>query len=343
MMDFTSDNITGVCPEIMAALLACNEGRQASYGADAFTERLNARYSEIFEREVAVFPVVTGTAANALCLSVFCPPYGKIYCHEAAHITQDECGAPECFTSGAKLVSLQGGQGKIPLAALQAELGKGHSLHGGKPAVLSLTQATEAGTLYVTDEVRALADVAHAHDLAVHMDGARFANALATLQCSPAELTWKSGVDVLCLGATKNGALAAEAVIFFDPDRAADTEYRRKRSGHLLSKLRYISAQLEAYVEDDLWRRNAGHANRMAARLAQGLQDAGFPPAYPVQANEVFVHLPEPLIHSLEQAGAGFYRWEGERSTLIRLVTAYDTPVEAVERFLGCISLESHY
>ena len=174
---------------------------------------------------------------------------------------------------------------------------------------MSLTQATESGTVYTIEEVRALTTLAHAHELKVHMDGARFANAIASLGCTPAELTWKAGVDVLCLGATKNGALAAEAVIFFNPTHAADIEYRRKRTGHLLSKLRYVSAQLEAYITDDLWLRNATHANAIATRLAEGLRAAGFPPAFPTEANEVFVHLPEAKIAYLEQQGAAFYRW----------------------------------
>jgi threonine aldolase len=333
-MHFASDNTANVCPEIMAALVACNDGAVASYGSDAITKRLHALYSRVFDREVVVFPVITGTAANALALSIYTPPYGKIYCHTDAHVQQDECGAPECFTGGAKLVSVAGEHGKINVTALEAALQKSHYLHGGKPSMLSLTQATEAGTLYSIQEIETLASLAHAHGLHVHMDGARFANALVTLGCSPADITWKVGVDVLCLGATKNGAMAAEAVIFFQPEHATDMAYRRKRVGHLLSKLRYVSAQLEAYVIDDVWLRNATHANRMATALAEGLMAFGFPPAYPVQANEVFVHLPEALIVHLQACGFTCSRWEGEHSTLLRFVTTYNTPLHAVEQFL---------
>jgi threonine aldolase len=339
-MQFTSDNITSVCPEIMATLVQCNDGAAASYGADAVTARLNALYSTVFEREVAVFPLITGTAANALALATYCPPYGKIYCHYDAHIQQDECGAPEHFTHGAKLVSLEGVEGKIAFPALQVELGKERSLNGGVPSVVSITQATEAGTVYELQELHALTTLTHQHGLKVHMDGARFANALAALGCTPAEITWKAGVDVLCLGATKNGAMAAEAVIFFNPSEAADFAYLRKRGGHLLSKLRYVSAQLKAYVTDDLWLRNARHANAMARMLAEGLTQAGYAPTYPVQINEVFVHLPEPLIAKLYAHGAHFYRWEGEDSTLVRLVTAFNTHADDVQQFLSVVQAE---
>ena len=294
-MNFCSDNVAGAAPEILAALAAANRGAAMPYGADAVTARLQRKVAEIFETEVAVFPVATGSAANSLALSVMAPPYGAIYCHEAAHINVDECGAPEFFTGGAKLVDLAGADGKLhagDLAAALAGAGAG-IVHHVQPAAISLTQASECGTVYSPHELHEIADLARANGLKLHLDGARFANAVAGLGCSPADLTWRAGVDALSLGATKNGALAAEAVVFFDRALAAAFGYRRKRAGHLFSKMRFLSAQLEAYLSDDLWLRNARHANRLADRLAQGL--AGLPGArlvYPVQANEVFVALP---------------------------------------------------
>jgi len=327
-MNFCSDNVTGVAPEILAALAAANRGAAMPYGADAVTARLERKVAEIFETEVAVFPVATGSAANSLALSVMAPPYGAIYCHEAAHINVDECGAPEFFTGGAKLVDLAGADGKLhagDLAAALAEAGAG-IVHHVQPAAVSLTQASECGTVYSPHELHEIAGLARAHGLKLHVDGARFANAVAGLGCSPADLTWRAGVDALSLGATKNGALAAEAVVFFDRALAAAFGYRRKRAGHLFSKMRFLSAQLEAYLSDDLWLRNARHANRLADRLAQGL--AGLPGArlvYPVQANEVFVALPEVAIAGLLADGFQFYRWPDAGLGAIRLVTAFDT------------------
>lgn len=334
-MNFMSDNVSGAAPEIIQAIIAANEGSAPSYGADAITARLEQRFADLFDRKVAVFPVATGTAANALALAQFTPPWGSIYCHREAHIQADECGAPEMFSAGAKLVGLEGDHGKLTADILSAALGRAHQgfVHAVQPATLSLTQATEAGTVYDPDEVAALAAIAHRHGLAVHMDGARFANAVAHLGCDPAEVTWRAGVDVLSFGATKNGVLGAEAVIFFDPDKAADFAYRRKRAAHLFSKMRFLSAQLDTYLADGLWLRLAAHANSMAARLAAGLTTLpGVDLAHPVQANELFVTLPEPMIQGLEAAGFGFYRWDG---AMIRLVTAWDTAPDAVTQFLA--------
>ena len=342
-MNFCSDNVTGVSPEIMAALAAANEGAAMPYGQDECSQRLSAQFSELFETDVAVFPVATGSAANALALSVMTPPFGAIYCHAESHINVDECGAPEFYTGGAKLVTLPG-DGKIRAADLAMTLAKAGAgvVHHVQPAAVSLTQATEAGTVYSTDEVQQIAEVTHAHDLKLHMDGARFANAVVSLGCTPADITWRAGVDVLSFGATKNGAMAAEAVVFFNRDLADTFSYRRKRSGHLFSKMRFLSAQLEAYITDDLWLRNAAHANQMAAKLAEGL--ASLPEVklrYPVEANEIFIELPTHVIQSLLADGFQFYRWEGEASTTMRLVTAFNTKVEfvmalveAVKRYL---------
>lgn len=337
MHDFRSDNVAGAAPEVMTALAAASTGQASPYGNDALTARVTDRLSAIFETSVAVFPVATGTAANALALSALAPPFGAVYCHEEAHITVDECGAPEFFTGGAKLVPLPGAHGKLtPGAVVQAVARAGTGVvHRVQPAALSLTQATEAGTVYTPDEVGALVEAAHANGMAVHMDGARFANAVARLGCAPAAVTWKAGVDVLTLGGTKGGCLAAEAVVFFNPAMAEDFGYARKRGGHLVSKTRFLSAQLDAWLADDLWLRLSAHANAMADRLAAGIQGLpGVVLEHPVEANEVFVRLPEPAIAVLEAAEFGFYHWPGG---LVRLVTAFDTPAAAVDTLLSVL------
>lgn len=312
-MNFCSDNVTGVAPEIMAALAVANEGAAMPYGNDECSQRLEAKFSDLFETAVTVFPVATGSAANALALSVIAPPFGAIYCHAESHINADECGAPEFYTGGAKLVTLTGSDGKICAADLVTVLARSGAgvVHHVQPAAVSLTQASEAGTVYSVDEVHDIAEITHAHNLSLHMDGARFANAVVSLGCSPADITWRAGVDVLSFGATKNGAMAAEAVVFFNQSLAETFSYRRKRSGHLFSKMRFLSAQLEAYITDDLWIRNAAHANQMAATLAAGL--ASLPGAHlchSVEANEIFIQLPEAVIAGLVADGFQFYRWE---------------------------------
>lgn len=336
-MEFRSDNTAPACPEIMAALGRANEGVAASYGADAISEGLRAKFGRLFEREVAVFPVATGTAANSLALAALAPPWGAVYTHRESHIEQDECGAPEFFTGGAKLALLDGPNAKIAAADLDRRLaGAGAGVqHHAQPAAVSITQASERGAVYRVEEVAAIGAVCRKHHVSLHMDGARFGNALARLGCTPAEVTWKAGVDVLSFGATKNGALAAEAVIFFDPAQAENFLYRRKRAGHLFSKMRFLSAQLDAYLEGDLWLRNAAHANAMAWRLAEGL--TRLPGARldgPVEANEVFLRLTEPTIQALEAAGLRFHRWE-PGGTLIRLVTAWSTTAAEVDRVLA--------
>jgi threonine aldolase len=332
-VNFASDNASGAAPEILAAIAAANEGTAPPYGADAITARLEQRFAEVFEHEVAIFPVATGTAANALALAALTPPWGAIYCHEEAHIAADECGAPEFFTGGAKLVPLPGAHGKLDASTLEAHIAGAGVVHQVQPAALSLTQETEAGTLYRPDEIAALADVARRHRLGVHMDGARFANAVAGLGVSPAAITWRVGVDVLAFGATKNGALAAEAVVFFDRARAENFGFRRKRAGHLVSKLRFIAAQFDTYLDAELWLRHARHANAMAARLAAGL--AALPRArllHPVEGNEIFVALDEAATERLAAAGFGFYRW-GE-GPVLRLVTAFDTRAADIDAFI---------
>jgi threonine aldolase len=337
-MNFISDNAYGAAPEILAALAQANTGTDASYGEDAVTARVTARMCDVFEREVAVFPVITGTAANALSLATVSPPYGAIFCHAQSHIVLDECAAPEFFSGGAKLVGLKGAGAKITAAAVEAALADYQGgVHSPKPSAISITQATELGTVYRPAEIAELSDLARREAMALHMDGARFANALVHLGCTPAELTWKAGVDVLSFGATKNGALGAEAVVFFNPALVRDVEYRRKRAGHLMSKMRFVSAQLEAYLADDRWLRQAAQANALAQRMADGLgQIADAELAEMVQANALFVHLPDALVARLRQAGAQFYEWGAPKDgrTLVRLVLSFLTPEDDITRFL---------
>ncbi|TAM58306.1 low specificity L-threonine aldolase [bacterium] len=336
-MNFASDNVAGAAPEILAALLAANGGAAAPYGADDLSRRLERRFAEVFEHEVAAFPVATGTAANALALACITPPFGAVLCHEHAHVQTDECGAPEFFSGGAKLLTSPGEHGKLDATALEYALAHTPfgSQHAIQPAALSVSQVTEAGTVYTPAELAALAQIAHRYGLTVHMDGSRLANALVSLDASPAQVTWRCGVDVLSFGATKNGALGAEAVIFFDRARSKELLYRRKRAGHLFSKQRFLSAQLEAYLHDGLWLSNARHANAQAARLAVGLRSIpGVSLRHPADANMVFADMPEEMIRRLLAAGASFHRIGGEDATLVRLVTAFDTDAGDVDRFV---------
>jgi threonine aldolase len=325
----------------MSAVNKANEGFVTSYGGDDLTAKLQSVTSALFEKQVTVFPVVSGTAANALALSQIVPTFGAIYCYEAAHIVTDEAGAPGFFTGGAQMIGFPAADGRIRAEQLSNAVAYAEDLgiHHVKPGAVTLTQATEWGTVYSLAEISAISDVAKQFGLPVHMDGARFANALVHLGCTPAEATWKCGVDVLSLGATKNGALGAEAVVFFDPAMARDFERRRKRAGHLMSKLRFLSAQLNAYLKNDLWLDNARHANAMAAKMAQGLKSvAGARLLHPVEANELFVALPEETASALETQGFKFYRWPlqaGGSGITIRLVTSFATPSADVDEFIA--------
>jgi threonine aldolase len=339
--NFSSDHVAPACDAILSAVNKANEGFVTSYGGDELTAKLQSMASDVFERQVAIFPVTSGTAANALALSQIVPPYGAIYCYEAAHIVTDEAGAPGFFTGGAQLVGFPAANGKIHPAQLTKAVAYAEDLgiHHVKPGAVTLTQATEWGTVYGLQEIAAISQVARQHELPVHMDGARFANALVHLRCSPAEATWKCGVDVLSLGATKNGALGADAVVFFDPAMARDFERRRKRAGHLMSKLRFVSAQLIAYLKNGLWLENARHANAMALRMAQGLQTVpGARLLHPVEANELFVALPDETVSNLESQGFYFYRWPlraAESGVTIRLVTCFATSSADVDEFIA--------
>lgn len=340
-MNFASDNVYGVHPAIIEAIARANAGTQPSYGSDAHTARAGEMLAEIFETDLEVFLVMTGTAANSLALSAMAPPYGAVVCHADAHILVDECGAPELFTGGAKLIGIADPGGKLTTASVTRVLdGFIRGEHDPKPAAVSITQASELGTVYRPDEIAAMGALVHSRGMKLHMDGARFTNALVSLGCTPAEMTWKAGVDALSFGCTKNGALALEAVVFFDTGLARDFAYRRMRAGQLLSKGRFLGAQMEAYLGEGLWLDNARHANAMAARLASGLAATGkvrLP--LPVEANEVFPIMPRALKAHLLAAGAVFFDWPGggpgndeagDDEVLVRFVCSFLTTPETV-------------
>lgn len=342
-MWFTSDNASGAAPQIMAALQAANSGWQKSYGADEIMARVKARLRELFEApEAEIFLVTTGTAANSLALSLLAQPWTAVFGHEEAHIATDECGAPEFFTGGSKLIGVPGAHGKMVPETLSPALARigAVGVHGVQHGCLSITNVTEAGTAYSPAEVAALSALARARGLPVHMDGARFANALVATGATPAEMTWKAGVDVLSFGGTKNGCMGVEAVILFDPSRAWEFELRRKRAGHLISKHRYLSAQLDAYLDGDLWLDLARHANAMAARLAQGMAGMNWARLlHPVDANILFPAFAPGINDALESKGLHFYPWnptpEGDETA--RFVTSWATSAEEVDRALAAM------
>ncbi|MBK0399932.1 low specificity L-threonine aldolase [Limibaculum sp. M0105] len=348
-MFFASDNASGVAPELLDALGTAAAGHAMPYGNDDLTRAVEDRIRELFEApDARVYLVGTGTAANALALGCLSPPWGRIYCHDAAHIEQDECSAPEFYTGGAKLSLIGGLDAKIGAAGLSAALVEAQPgvVHSAQPAALSISQATELGAAYTPDEIAALSRLAREAGLPVHMDGTRFSNAVARLGASPAEMSWRAGVDVLCLGATKCGAMAAEAVILFDPSRAWEFELRRKRGGHLFSKMRFVAAQMLAWLDDGLWLRLAGHANAMADRLAAGIAASGAAVLNPVDANMIFARITLGQHRRLQAAGARYYLWpkaqlpEGgdEAPVEIRLVTSFATTPNDVDRFLEVLA-----
>ena len=335
---FASDNVTSACPEVMDAVIAANSGIAGPYGDDEWSLALKNRLSEIFETEVEVFLAVTGTASNALALSALAPVFGKIYCHELSHINTDECGAPELFTGGAKLIPMRSSNGRIDASDLAETIRGSGNVHVTQPSVVSVTMSCETGTVYQLDEIKAISQIAHDNKMSVHMDGARFANALVSLDVSPAEMTWKSGVDVLTLGGTKNGCLAAEAVIFFKPEMVGNFPFLHKRSGQLLSKMRFISSQLVGYLTGDVWLRNARHANAMAKILSEGLNSfANIKLAYPTQSNEVFVHLPRDVIDYLNSAGYDINEEELDGKA-VRFVTAWNSEVKDINDLLDALA-----
>jgi threonine aldolase len=333
---FRSDNDAGASPQILQALANCNEGAAYPYGADVFTQQAEAELARVFEREVRVLLVNTGTAANALALAAMAPPWGSVLCHRLAHVHTDECGAPEFFGAGLKLVPSESSGPLLDPARLEVELLQGRGdVHEVQPSGVSITQSTEEGQLYTPAQVAAIGAVCRAAGVPLHMDGARFANALVAQRCTPAELTWKAGVDLLSFGATKNGALNAEALVVFN-DRLWDTlPFRRKRAGHLLSKMRFVGAQMQAYLHNDLWLANARHANVMAQRLATGLSGVrGVALTLPAVTNMLFVKLPDPMQRALLQQGFDFYhgRWG---AGVVRLVTSWSTTIDTVDRFIA--------
>ena len=334
MQHFASDNYAGICPEALAALLAANDGHVRSYGDDEWTLQAADRLRELFETDCDVYFVFNGTAANSLALAALCQSYHSVICHHLAHVETDECGAPEFFSNGAKLLAVGGEQGKLTPAAIVEAVSRRSDIHHPKPKVVTLTQATEVGTVYRPDELRALADAAHERGLRVHMDGARFANAVAGLGLSPAEMTWRAGVDVLCFGGTKMGLPVGEAVVFFDRRLAEDFSYRCKQAGQLASKMRFLSAPWLGILENGTWLRHAAHANAMARRLAAGVAEvAGLPALFPVDANGVFVRLPGRIEEGLRERGWLFYNFIGAGG--VRFMCGWDTAPETVDRLVG--------
>ncbi|WP_395376136.1 threonine aldolase family protein [Marinicella sp. W31] len=336
-MNFRSDNEAPVNHQIMQALIEANQGFEESYGYDPYTLKLEEQCKALFKCWCETLPLTTGTAANAIAMALSTPAYGAIYCHHDSHLNRDECNAPEFFTHGAKLIGLHGQNGKFTAQDLATALESmgAHAEHECLPTTVSITQATEAGTVHTLDEIRAISHVCKEHELALHMDGARFANALQFLGCSAADMTWKSGVDMVSFGATKNGAMMAEALIVFNAKLNKQIKRLRKRSAHLISKMRYVSAQLLAYLEDDLWLHMASHANKLAQHFYQEThKNIDF--LHPVEANEAFCRLPLEKIGQLREQGFGFHIWPGTQD-VIRLVFSHATPEDSVENFIRSV------
>ena len=338
---FASDNTAGVCPEAWEALARANQGVVPSYGDDSWTARARAGLSDLFETECRAWFVFNGTAANSLALSALCGRHMSILCHDMAHVDTDECSAPEFFTGGSKVIPIPGPAGKLLPEAVSTVFGRGHGIHYPKPGALSLTQSTELGLVYSASEIQALCETAHGAGMSVHMDGARFANAVASLRgsarSSPADLTWRAGVDVLSFGGTKNGMLGTEAVVFFNKRLASDFDYRVKQSGQLASKMRFAAAQWQAMIESGAWVRNADWANRLARRLADGLRSfEGIRLQFEPGSNGVFVEMPKPVADALMSAGWHFYPFLGANG--YRLMCSWATSEAKVDHFLADVA-----
>jgi threonine aldolase len=334
--NFASDNNAGICPEAWQAMAEANAGHAPAYGTDAWTREACDLMRELFETDCEVFFVFNGTAANSLALAAMCRSYHSVITHELSHVETDECGAPEFFSGGSKILLVGGAHGKVTPAAVEGTVHRRKDIHYPKPRVLSITQATEVGTVYEPAELRELGALTHGLGLKVHMDGARFANAVAQLNCTPKELTWRAGVDVLCLGGTKNGLAIGEAVVFFNRELAAEFEYRCKQAGQLSSKMRYLAAPWVGLLRDGAWLRHAAHANACAARLEAGLRAL---PAieiqYPRQANSVFARFAERLISGLYARGWQFYDFIAAGGC--RLMCSWDTTEADIDAFLADI------
>lgn len=339
-MNFRSDNEGSVAAPILQAIIEANQGTAHAYAEDDWSQRLNQSFSGVFETDVTVLPLATGTAGNSIALAQMCSPWGSVVCFEHAHIHQDECGAPEFYNPGCKLAALPGKSGKLDAGTVAHWLaGQGvHGVHENRPDVISLTQATESGTVYQVDEIKAMSELAKANGLFMHMDGARFANAVISTGASPADLTWRSGIDVLSFGASKNGCMAAEAlVVFGHPEWMDDLERRRKRSGHLISKMRYVSAQLLAYLNDGLWLELAAKANQHARRFADAIaQHPTAEAAWPIESNEVFLRWPRTQLQALKDQGFDFHFWPGS-DDLARLVFACSVQDEVIDTLIAAL------
>ena len=336
-MNFRSDNESPINTAILQAIIEANQGFDESYGYDQYTELFTQQCQQLFASWCEVLSLTTGTAANSIAMALSTPPYGAILCHEDAHLNKDECGAPEFFTAGAKLISMPGEHGKIDLDYMDNYLVNCgvHGEHESLPCTISITQSTEAGTIYSLDELQRLKTIKEKHGLALHMDGARFANAMASLGCTPAQMTWMAGVDMLSFGATKNGAMMAEALIVFNTNHINQIKRWRKRSGHLISKMRFVSAQLLRYIKDNLWLELAQHANKQATFFYQQTHNK-ITFLHPVEANEAFCRLPIALIERLKTAGFEFHIWPGYQD-VIRLVFSHATQDEDTEKLAKAI------
>ncbi|MCM2130145.1 threonine aldolase family protein [Larsenimonas rhizosphaerae] len=331
-----SDNTSGICPEALAWFLKANEQDDLAYGNDEWTHRAADQFRTLFDTDCDVFFAFNGTAANSLSLAALCQSYHSVICHELAHIETDECGGPEFFSNGSKLLSVPGINGKLTPEGIREVVTRRNDIHYPRPRVISLTQSTEVGTVYSLNELRAIREVAREFDLRIHMDGARFANACASLGVTPAELTWQSGVDVLCFSGTKNGLALGEAILFFDHRLSEDFAYRCKQAGQLASKMRYISAPWLGLLENDVWLSNAAHANAMATRLAEGVKGlSGVDLMFPVQANAVFIELPDEVQGRLREQGWSFYTFIGKGG--VRFVCSWNTSAALVDRLIDDI------
>lgn len=331
---FASDNYAGICPEAWRAMEEANHGHEPGYGDDRWTQRASDLIRETFETKCEVFFVFNGTSANSLSISSLCQSFHSLLCHELAHVETDECGAPEFFSNGTKVLLLPGENGKITPGEIERMVHRRSDIHYPKPRVISVTQSTEVGTVYTPDELKAIGAVAHGLGLRMHMDGARFANAVASLGCKPKEITWQSGVDVLCFGGTKNGMAVGEAVVFFKKELAYEFEYRCKQAGQLASKMRFLSAPWVGMLQDGAWLRNGRHANAMAEYLETSLCSLnGVKLLFPRQANAVFAELPRPVIEALWKKGWKFYTFIGQGGC--RLMCSWDTTTEDVDSFVA--------
>ena len=333
---FASDNYSGICPEAWAAMEKANQGHERAYGDDQWTARAADHFRQLFETDCEVFFAFNGTAANSLALSSLCQSYHSVICSETAHVETDECGAPEFFSNGSKLLLAKTDNGKLTPQAIREIARKRQDIHYPKPRVVTLTQATEVGTVYRPEEVRAISQVCEELGLHLHMDGARFSNACAFLGCTPAELTWKAGVDVLCFGGTKNGMAVGEAIVFFNKDLAEDFDYRCKQAGQLASKMRYLSAPWVGILQNDVWLKYANHANRCAQLLANLVADVpGVSLMFRVEANGVFLQLSEPAIAALTARGWRFYTFIGAGGA--RFMCSWDTDEARVRQLAADI------